>query len=464
MKLGSKIILVHASISATLILILSIFIILSTNIEYKIAAAFIIFVLGSLILWRVTRYLLTPLNDLRDLVQRMGNSEEETKIHLKGTDEVAELAQEFNLMTTRLKQYHQSSLGQLMDTNRLLQTVFDSFPDPIFILGCHGETLSYNHSALEMFGPFGSFKNPLFNAPLSLQQHITAIINQVISSRHPYHPTHMNQSIVIDQNNHKIFLLPWARPIHKKDSGIVAVSLILQNVSQSPLSKVKDHEILATLVHEFKPPLMAVHMSIHACLEDASGALTEKQKDVLSNARNECQALQKMTDDFLEAYRLEEFARHYNFRLVKIDEVIKASLMPLHQLAQKKGIIIALDIPPIVESLKADPQYLESVFVNIINNAISFGNPGSTVTIKVREQANQVLCEIHNEGPVIAKKHQKHIFEKFYSARQVDGKGLGLYIAHEIIIGHGGQMGVKSSKAKGTTFWFTVPAYAEGQD
>jgi NtrC-family two-component system sensor histidine kinase KinB len=465
MKLGNKIVLTQAPIAAALVLSTIILMTSSHTIEHKLVASMITFILGSLISWGLTRRLLTPLHDLKDLIKRIGSTDDETQMHLKGRDEVAELAYEFNLMTLRLKQYHQSSFGQLMDKNLLLQTVFDSFPDPIFVLGPNGKTLSFNHAALEMFGTVGALENPLLNAPLPLQQRIIEITKQVLASRRVYHSTHMNQSMIIDQNNRKIFLLPWATPIYKKGAEIIAVSLILQNVSQSPLSQVKDHEILATLVHEFKPPLMAVHMAIHACLEEITGPLTQAQKDVLSNAREACQTLQQMTNEFLDIYRLEDISRHYNFRPVALADLIKSSLMPLHQLAQQKGMLITLDISPLIDEVRADPQYLESVFVNVINNAIRFGDHASKITIKVREEEDNIMCEIHNEGSHIAKKHQKHIFEKYYSPEQKEGKGvgLGLYIAHEIIISHGGQMGVKSSKVAGTTFWFVIPIYKNDQ-
>lgn len=421
----------------------------------------ITFLLGVLGSWSLTRKLLRPLNELKDLVRRIGKNPDESQMHVAGADEVSELADEFNLMTYRLKQYHQSSLGQLIETKQVLQTVFDSFPDPIFVIKKGAEILSFNHAASEIFNLIDSRKGLLLDVSNDSHRKIIEIVDQVCNTRLPFHAKHMNQSVIINRNNNKVFLLPWAQPIYNRSNEVVAVSLILQNITESPLFKITDNEMFATLVHAFKPPLNAIQMAIHACLEEIAGPLGEAQKELLSNAREDCQALQKMTSDFLEVYRLDDISQPSDIRPVEISALIKMSLLPLHQFAQEQNISIKVDISPIIGKVKADPQKLQSVLTNIIDNAIRYGKPASTVALTVFEKGEFTLWEVHNEGVFIPKKHQKHIFEKFYSGdgKNDKGLGLGLYIAHKIITNLGGKIGVKSSKASGTAFWFTIPVY-----
>jgi signal transduction histidine kinase len=104
------------------------------------------------------------------------------------------------------------------------------------------------------------------------------------------------------------------------------------------------------------------------------------------------------------------------------------------------------------------------VFSNLISNALLHGNPAKPVTVSAGADALSVWVEVHNEGPPISQEHQSVVFHPFWRGEPVNpspaGLGLGLYISHEIVIGHGGQIEIRSTAAEGTTFRVVLPRQA----
>jgi signal transduction histidine kinase len=109
-----------------------------------------------------------------------------------------------------------------------------------------------------------------------------------------------------------------------------------------------------------------------------------------------------------------------------------------------------------------DEGRLEQVLNNLVGNAIKYSSSGQPVVIGVERQSGEVIVWVKDEGRGISEEDQQHIFDRFYRTRNdddehVDGLGLGLYIAHEIIVQLGGRMWVESKPGEGSTFYFSLP-------
>jgi signal transduction histidine kinase len=109
-----------------------------------------------------------------------------------------------------------------------------------------------------------------------------------------------------------------------------------------------------------------------------------------------------------------------------------------------------------------DQARLEQVLNNLITNAIKYSPSGKPVVIGVERQSGEVIVWVKDEGRGISEEDQQHIFDRFYRTHNdddehVDGLGLGLFIAHEIIVGQGGRMWVESKPGEGSTFYFSLP-------
>jgi signal transduction histidine kinase len=113
----------------------------------------------------------------------------------------------------------------------------------------------------------------------------------------------------------------------------------------------------------------------------------------------------------------------------------------------------------------ADQERIGHVFSNLIGNAIRHTPGEGSVTLGAHVANGAVRFTVTDTGQGIPKEYHARIFEKFFQVPDSGpkGTGLGLYIAREIVWGHGGQIGVESEPGKGSMFWFTIPIATEGR-
>jgi signal transduction histidine kinase len=113
-------------------------------------------------------------------------------------------------------------------------------------------------------------------------------------------------------------------------------------------------------------------------------------------------------------------------------------------------------------SLVADPQMLETIFSNLIDNAIKYGGIAQQIEIKAVALDRFVTITVSDEGPGIAAQERTHIFEKFYrigneDTRKASGSGLGLYLVAELVRLHNGQVRCQENQPKGCVFEVILP-------
>jgi two-component system, chemotaxis family, CheB/CheR fusion protein len=109
-----------------------------------------------------------------------------------------------------------------------------------------------------------------------------------------------------------------------------------------------------------------------------------------------------------------------------------------------------------------DEGRLEQVLNNLISNAIKYSEADKPIEVRVERTKHEVTFAVRDEGRGISEEQQRHIFERFYRVHTnantgIEGLGLGLYIAHEIVIRHGGRMWLESRTGQGSTFYFSLP-------
>jgi signal transduction histidine kinase len=107
-----------------------------------------------------------------------------------------------------------------------------------------------------------------------------------------------------------------------------------------------------------------------------------------------------------------------------------------------------------------DPFRIEQVILNLVTNAVKYGD-GKSVTIRIFKDQKRVFLKVEDQGPGIAPEHQERIFERFERATnstRTSGLGLGLYISRQIVEAHGGSIRVESKLHRGSTFTVELPA------
>jgi two-component system phosphate regulon sensor histidine kinase PhoR len=148
-------------------------------------------------------------------------------------------------------------------------------------------------------------------------------------------------------------------------------------------------------------------------------------------------------------------------RAIPLRAFANSLLTELQTRAKERGTVIANEIPDQLSG-RADPDRLEQVFVNLVENAIKYGRPNGHVTVKGRAvNAHVELC-VSDDGPGIPIEARERVFERFYRvdkarSRDAGGTGLGLAIVKHIVQSHGGKAWVESEPGHGAQFYFTLP-------
>ena len=263
--------------------------------------------LGLLVSTLLTRRMLQPLSALSEATHKIGEGNFDARAHVRGNDELAGLARDFNVMAARLAEYRKSSLGDLLQAHLSMQAAIDSIPDPVAIFSVEGSLQNVNHAAETLLGlrTDSSSKDPLKSIHASTRALIERVRSNVLSGKGAYSPRGFDDAVQLPTLMGDRYFLPRGRPVYETRGVIVAATVILQDVTRLRRFEELKNDIVATVAHEFRTPLTSLRMAVHLCTEQVAGPLTDKQAELLHAAREDCDRLQGMVDDFLDLSRIE---------------------------------------------------------------------------------------------------------------------------------------------------------------
>jgi len=220
-------------------------------------------------------------------------------------------------------------------------------------------------------------------------------------------------------------------------------------------------KLAASMAHEIRSPLTAMKMWLFA-IRTAAGQDAELHRrfDIVSG---EMARLESIVGNVLE------FSRPPvpTLRPQSVSAVIDKTFdLACHQIRQKR-IRLSCDKPPMLPPVLADPQQLEQVFLNLLNNAVEATPEGGEIRFRAalegdRGNGRRVVVRVQDTGPGIAESARSRIFEPFYTTKE-NGTGLGLYIAAQIMTRLGGRLVLEWPTPGGTSFAVWVPT-AESED
>ncbi len=221
--------------------------------------------------------------------------------------------------------------------------------------------------------------------------------------------------------------------------------------------------VLDALAHEFKTPLSTILAAIGGLRE--SGPLARVQLEMADTVENEAARLGKLTSRLLRTARLDR--EDIKPRMEWVDLTALAAQVAGNYAARSsdRQIRVVSDQPAMVF---ADPDLLQLIIGQLIENACKYSQPGSIVRVGTEQRAAAVTLRVTNSGSSIHPNEQTRIFERFYrgtdARRSTSGSGLGLYVARKIAAAHGGSLELEptADAAAGVTFSLQLPS-AQGE-
>ncbi len=222
-------------------------------------------------------------------------------------------------------------------------------------------------------------------------------------------------------------------------------------------------EFVAMISHELRTPLTSVIAYSETLLQGRLGTLAESQQQAVDVIRQSAYEQLRLVDDLLDMSLLEAGRITLQMRDMALETVVEEVLLTAGPMAESKEQQLINQVPAGLPLLRADPDRVRQVLLNLVSNSIKFTPPRGRITITAQiGDPDMMQISVHDTGIGIAPEDQNRIFEKFTQVekpltRQHRGAGLGLSIAQRLVELHGGRIWVESTPGQGSTFTFTLP-------
>jgi signal transduction histidine kinase len=224
-------------------------------------------------------------------------------------------------------------------------------------------------------------------------------------------------------------------------------------------------EFMSVVTHELKTPLTSIEGYTKLLLMGKGGALSEKQRSILSVIAEQSGILKNMIQDLLDIRRLETGRLPLSRTRMAFGDILHSAYQAHAGEARAKGLRFELRLDPAAESaiVDVDPFRMQQVIGNLLQNAFKFTPNGGEVALAAGRSEEQVWFSVSDTGSGIPPDALPRLFERFFQVDAGDvrvsgGAGLGLYISRELVNSHGGEIEVTSTEGKGSTFTVRLPS------
>lgn len=222
--------------------------------------------------------------------------------------------------------------------------------------------------------------------------------------------------------------------------------------------------MVSDVAHELRTPLT----NLRGYLEAARDGLVPADRGLVDNLYEETMLLNRLVADLQELAQAEAGQLALLRQPAALPTIIEQAVAMFRPQADAKNLTLEMVLSPDLPLVDADPERVGQVLRNLLANALVYTPAGGRITITAEPRPGQVAVSVRDTGAGIPAEHLPYIFDRFYRAdraraRQTGGAGLGLAIAKQIVLAHGGEIGVESRPGQGSAFTFTLPVATEGR-
>lgn len=409
-------------------------------------AAGIAIILTTIFAFFLSTRITAPLRKMREAAFEVAKGKFDTKVPILTKDEIGELATGFNQMGRQLK-FHINALSQEKEQ---LSSILSSMADGVITFNRDGTILITNPPADRFL------QHWYYEQSEEGEEAIPTTVRELLQS---VVVTEMEQTDELSLQGRSYVVI--VSPLYNNNTIRGAVAVVRDMTEERRLDKLRK-DFIANVSHELRTPISMLQGYSEAIVDDIAGSEEEK-KEIARIIYDESLRMGRLVNDLLDLARMEAGHITLNKDVIGVVPFTERVTNKFIGLAKEKKVSIYFESDvELNKEISIDPDRIEQVLTNLIDNALRHTPTGGEVTVSLTEKKGGFLFHVRDTGSGIPEEDLPFVFERFYKAdkartRGKSGTGLGLAIAKNIIESHKGHIQVQSKVDQGTTFTFFLP-------
>ena len=386
---------------------------------------------------------------LSQAAARLAGGDLDTRVRVRGSDEIAALGTVFNDMAARLR----TMVRELREEKHKTETILERLGEAIIVTDAVGRITACNLAAERVFGITCDQALGLSVVNATQNSALDQAFQEVLATRE----TATTEVQVLFPEPRVLEATVTALAV-EEPLGAVAV---LHDVTELRRLEGVRREFVANASHELQTPITAIKALAETLLADPRDDPMTVER-FLRDLEKQADRLAALVRDLLDLAAIEAGPLPLQPATVVVADVACEVAAQLQSLAEQRGITVELDIPHDAAAL-ADRSALSKILANLLDNAIKYNERGGRAGVTARRRDDRVAITVWDTGIGILSTDLPRIFERFYRvdksrSRELGGTGLGLAIVRHLTEALGGEVTAESEPRKGSRFTVTLPA------
>jgi signal transduction histidine kinase len=398
----------------------------------------------------LTRQVTRPLSETRDAAIRVASGDYAATVPVKSRDELGEVARTFNYMAEEIEHY----VGEIQEQKSRLEAVLESSPEAIVATDSGERVTMVNAAAARMLGIRASDRGRTLEeigAPRAVLRCLREAAANGVAVREVELGEKAFWAYAAQMDRGQPDLAP------NDDAGII---LAVRDITEHRSLEKAKSDFVSDLSHELRTPLTTIQSAV-GLLERARDRLDPLEHRALELADQELQRIRGMVEELMTLAQMDSWKYQLEVGPANMSTVVQTAIDSVETKAQRFGIKIYFGDAGEHRCI-CDVQKLYQVFINLLDNAIKYSDPGARVDVEIEEDDSALTVRIRDTGVGIPKEDLNQLFERFYRvdkdrSRASGGSGLGLAISRQIVEMHGGSISVESEVDVGSVFEVRLP-------
>jgi two-component system phosphate regulon sensor histidine kinase PhoR len=406
---------------------------------------------------RITAQYTRPIESATKVAMELAKGNFKARTYEDHLDETGMLSQSINILARNLQDM---TRAQEMQQDRL-QTLIENMGSGLILIDGRGYINLVNRAYKELFDvDSAKFLYQLYYDAFSHKE-IIEVVEEIFMTEVKVRKQ-LHLPLKIERRHFEVY----GAPIIGTNDEWKGIVLVFHDISELKKLEQMRKDFVANVSHELKTPITSIKGFSETLLD---GALSDQQtaEYFLSIILKESDRLQTLIQDLLDLSKIEQQGFQLSIQSCDLTEILEDIAIILQGKSKDKEVELSVSLPEGLLIIEGDLYRLKQIFINLINNALTYTPKGGIVHVKVEKHDQYALVTVSDTGIGIKPDEIPRIFERFYRvdrarSRNSGGTGLGLAIVKHLVEAHKGQISVSSKVGEGTTF--TVKLYKKYQD